>query len=294
LQGEIEMAHDTVFPNLDGFEPTRQTLQLYSRVITAVPRAHGEFHPKWWHVSLEVQPEGLITDAVVLPEGGSLWFKMDLVNHEILLLVEGNVVTTFPLSAARSVTSLAQDVFTVVSRFGLPESYDWSKFENDEPRVYDPDQVQSFLTALVHADRIFKAHRAHLSGDIGPVQLWPHGFDLAFEWFGTRVEVYEEHGERQEYPSQLNLGFFPGSPDGEPYFYSNPWPFEADFLLDQPLPKGATWHTEGWQGAFLPYAELVGDPNAAERLRDFAWRVYEISAPTLRADWATVSGKDAS
>ena len=96
--------------------------------------------------------------------------------------------------------------------------------------------------------------------------------------------MYEEHGERQELPSQLNLGFFPGSPGVAAYFYSNPWPFEADVLLGQPLPEGAGWHTEGWQGTLLPYEALVSDPNARKRLLNYARRVFELTAPTLTAE----------
>jgi hypothetical protein len=236
-------------------------------------------------VSLKVQPDGLVTDEVALPGGGALRFKMDLVNHQIVLTVDGDTVNTFSMTEAKSSTALAKEIFAVLSGLGLEDAYDWSKFENDEPQEYDPIQVGRFLTALVNTDRIFKAHRASLSGDVGIVQLWPHGFDLAFEWFGTRVEVHEEHGERQEYPSQLNLGFVPGSPDGERYFYSNPWPFEAQVLLGSALPAGASWHDEGWQGTILPYEELVDDANAEERLLAYARRVFELSAPTLTAGW---------
>jgi hypothetical protein len=278
------MTSGTIFPSLEGFEPTRQTLQLYGRVISAVPRAHGQFHPKWWHVSLKVQPDGLITDEVTLPDGRALRLKMDLLNHEIVLTVDGTPVRTFSMTEGRSSTALAEDLLGAVAELGLMGEYDREKFENDEPREYDPAQVGNFLSALVNADRIFRQHRATLSGETGPVQLWPHGFDLAFEWFGTRVQVFEEHGQRQASPSQLNLGFFPGSPDIAPYFYSNPWPFEADALLGQPLPQGARWHTEGWQGTLLPYEALAGDPDAEERLLTYARRVFEFSAPTLTAE----------
>jgi hypothetical protein len=100
------------------------------------------------------------------------------------------------------------------------------------------------------------------------------------EWFGTRTVTYEEHGQLQESPSQLNLGFYPGQPI---YFYSNPFPFAGEQLLDKELPAGARWHTEGWQGTMLPYSELLDDDNAETRLRHFARRVYELALPTLLA-----------
>ena len=49
------------------------------------------------------------------------------------------------------------------------------------------------------------------------------------------------------------------------YFYANPWPFDADKLVKQTLPGGARWHQEGWQGTMLPYADVVGDPEAEDR-----------------------------
>lgn len=284
------MSTEVVFPSLEGFEPTRQTLQLYSRVISAVPRAHGKFHPQWWHVSLRVQPDGLITEEVALADGRALRLKMDLVGHVIVLTVDGEAFHTLSMLGGTSSTSMANEVLDAVAGLGLEGEVERDKFENDALRDYDPDQVAIFLTALVNADRIFREHRASLSGEMGPVQLWPHGFDLAFEWFGTQVQVYEEEGKQKEYRSQLNLGFFPGSPGVEPYFYSNPWPFEAEALLGQQLTEGASWHTEGWQGAILPYAALVGDKDAAERLRTFARRVHMLASPTLSADWAGGSG----
>jgi hypothetical protein len=277
------MEPKTVFPSLAGFEPTRQTLQLYSRAVSAVPRAHGKFNPKWWHVSLKVQPDGLITDPVALPDGGALRLKLDLVTHQIILIANGERLAAFGMAEGTSSSAMGDRVLGEVAKLGLRGEYDRARFENHDRREYDPERVGEFLKALVEAERILKQHRATLPGESGPVQLWPHGFDLAFEWFGTRVEVYEENGERHESPAQLNLGFFPGGPETAPYFYSNPWPFEGDDLLGKALPEGASWHTEGWQGTILPYEALEADPGAEQRLLAYAGRVFELSAPTLTA-----------
>ncbi len=83
-----------------------------------------------------------------------------------------------------------------------------------------------------------------------------------------------------EHPAQLNLGFYPG---GRPYFYSNPWPFEGGVLLEQELPHGAEWHTEGWQGTILYYDQLQDDPDAESKLLEYAAAVFELSLPTLSA-----------
>lgn len=278
------MSTATLFPSLDGFEPTRQTLQWYSRIVAVVPRAYAEPNPRWWHISLRVQPDGLVSTTIPLPGGGSFYLKLDLEQHNILLLRDQQVLHSFSMILGISSTALGDQILGTLAQWGLKGEYARETFENDEPRTYDEAQVDAFRTALVNADRIFKQHRATLDGERGPVQLWPHGFDLAFEWFGSRVETYEEHGEVREYPSQLNLGFYPGDPSNDAYFYSNPWPFESAVLLGKPLPIGARWHTEGWQGTVLPYAELVDNADAEQRLREYARIVYELASPTLLAE----------
>lgn len=275
------MSDKTLFPALNDWQTTRETLHLYSHAVSVVPRAHAEFHPKWWHISLKVQPDGLVTEKISLPDGGQFWLKMDLGQHQVLLFTNQGVAREFSMTEGLTSTEFGDQILDAVADLGLTAEYAREKFENDEPRQYDPAAAERFLTALVNADRIFKEHRATLGGDSGPVQLWPHGFDLSFEWHGTRVETYEHDGEVEEYPSQLNLGFYPGGTAEAQYFYSNPWPFEADELLDRPLPEGATWHTEGWQGTILPYVELVDDSEAETRLHEYARAVFEISSPTL-------------
>jgi hypothetical protein len=185
------------------------------------------------------------------------------------------------MQAGTTGTAFGDRLIRALADWGLEGAYAREKFEDAGERAYDPAHAENFFTAAVNAANIFEKHRATLSGKTSPVQIWPHGFDLAFEWFGTRQVPHEEGGETSMLPSQLNLGFYPGEP--EPYFYSNPWPFEAEALVDQQLPSGARWHTESWQGTYLPYSQLAGNPNARADLLAFAKRVYEISAPTLSA-----------
>ena len=278
------MSTEIIFPSLTGWEPTRDTLHFYSRAVGVVPRAHAAFHPKWWHISLKVQPDGLTTDEMPLPDGGTFLLKLDLKQHKVFVVAKGEVVSEVRVTDGLTGAEFGEQILDAVANLGLTGDYAREKFESDEPRQYDPAVAEKFLTTLVNTDRIFKQHRHSLSGEVGQVQLWPHHFDLSVEWFGTRVVEYDEGGEVQQYPAQLNLGLSPGdSGHPEPYFYSNPWPFEADKLLDKPLPAGACWFTEGWEGSILPYAELAGDSNAEARLLEYAQAVYEIAAPTLLA-----------
>ena len=270
------------FPTLDGFGPTRQTLQRYARALSGVARVHGVAHPNWWHISLRVTPSGLQGDNIPLPGGGILAGRLDLLSHRLVVWTSGGREWALPLDAGLSGTAMGEKVIAAVAEAGLYGDYDRQKFASDAPGVYDADAVGRFFAALVKADRSLKKHRARLTGNTGPAHFWPHGFDLSMEWYGTRVERTEENGQTKEMPAQLNLGFYPGEDDASSYFYSNPWPFDSDALLDKPLPEGASWHTEGWQGAILPYTGLRGNDTAEERVLAFAAAVYDVAAPLLK------------
>lgn len=262
------------------FEPTRATLHQYAHAIGVVPRAHAEPHEKWWHVSLSITSRGLETESMSLPDGGSFNLRMDLATHEVVLSVDGEDRDRVDMAAGLTGSEMGEAVIAAVAGLGLEGQYDRAKFESDEEREYDKAAASAFLGIINVMHGVFAKHRDRIGDRVSPVQLWPHGFDMAFEWFGTRVEEYEEHGEMQKYPSQCNFGFYPG---GRPYLYANPWPFEGDVLLDVDLPGGAEWHTEGWQGSMLHYDQLVGDENAEQRILDFFGTVFDHAAPTLTA-----------
>ncbi len=256
----------------EDWEDTRATLHAYALAVSALPRALVPPDPRWWHTSLEVTPEGLITDPIDLPDGGTFSIRMDLREHEIVLQTSGGDREAWPMDAGLTASELGDELIKTAADLGRDGDYDRDRFESDEPRSYDPAAATAFYEVLEAVAAVFAEHRASLDGEVGPVQMWPHGFDLAFEWFGTRVEG--------EHAAQINLGFYPA---GEPYFYSNPWPFDVDELIENSLPAGCEWYVEDWQGTRLLFAEIEDDPSATERILEFARRVFEIAQPTLTA-----------
>jgi hypothetical protein len=275
------MAEPAFLPELpDDFEKTRATLHAYARSVGAIPRAYADAHPKWWHVALDVVDRGLKTDPVPLPEGGTLQLLIDLISHEVVLTTSSAGEHRISMAAGLTGTEMAERLIGIAATYGLEGEYHREKFENDEARQYDPAAAAVFFGVLRNVRAVFEKHRSGLDGEVSPVHVWPHGFDLAFDWFGTRVEEYEENGETAQHQAQLNLGFYPGE---RAYFYSNPWPFEADVLLGRPLPHGAQWHTDGWEGTILYYDRLQGDPEAETKLQEYAAAVFDLAAPTLMA-----------
>ena len=270
---------NTFFAPLDEqWEPTRATLHAYAKGVGAIARAHAVPHPKWWHISLKVRPNGLVTDNLPVPSGGSVALRMDLVGDSVVIESSDGTASSVPMTDGLTGTEFADALIAAVANCGLEGDYLREKFVDETPREYDPQVATALMGVFVNANTVLERRRATLGDSVGPVQAWPHGFDLAFEWYGTRMEQYEEGGEVQAHPAQLNFGLYPA---GRAYFYSNPWPFEGEALLGVELPHGAEWQTEGWKGSVLYYDQVAADPAAETKVLEYAAAVMSAALPTL-------------
>ena len=207
------MSAPTFLPELPaGWEETRSTLHAYALSVGAIPRAYADAHPKWWHVSLDLVETGLETDPVPLADKESLKLRMDLTSHEIVVTTTGGDKHTVSMTAGLTATELAERLMGIASSYGLRAEYYRDKFENDDARAYDPSIAETFYAVMSDVAAAFEEHRATLSRDVSPIQVWPHGFDLAFEWYGTRVETHEENGEVRSHTIPTQPRFLPGGP----------------------------------------------------------------------------------
>jgi hypothetical protein len=270
-------------PSLKGWEETRDTLSGYAKAIGAIPWVLAEPHPKWWHISLKIINDGLQTDEMKVPssKGETFNIRLDFEEHAVIIKTSTARVEKIRLRDGASNQEFSNKLLDKLKALGIKGDFDPSKFEGTSATEYDPAHARAYQQALSLAGHVLQTHKEKLSGETGPVQLWPHHFDLAFEWFGTRTVPFEEEGKTVEYPSQINFGFSPGdSGHPTPYFYSNPWPFEKS-LETLPLPKGASWNTEGWEGSLLSYETLVTAPNPAELLLDYYETVFAAASELL-------------
>lgn len=261
------------------WQPTRDTLQMYARVLSVVRRALTPPEKHWAHVSLRVGETGLQTPPIA---AGDLEFKMtlDLVAHQIVVKKELGEEWRGDLRG-QSVSQFWRDIRSVLEGWGIGEKIQSIQFEDNSPREYDRAAAERYRRAVTEIDARLKQFKRELTGEISPVQLWSHHFDLAMLWFSGRRAPDADPNDEENGDEQMNFGFSTGD-EGTPnaYFYATAYPFPKA-LVETRLPGAGIWHTEGWYGGLLMYEALVGAKDAGEELLNFFRTVQRAGAELM-------------
>lgn len=229
----------------DDWDATRTTLQVYSHALAAFPRAAGIPDDRWTHVAMKILPNGLQTAPTPLGDGSSLVATIDLVSHEIVIQA-GDDTERIDLVAGPAPTDIGEAVLALAARHGSAIDADRERFADSDTRTYAPDHAEAFLSTAVFVAGAFSEMNESVPGEVTGPHLWPHGFDIATEWFSpVRVPYGDSNAS-----AQIAVGWYPA---GDGYFYANPWPFQETWG-ETPVLEGTTWHLEDWQGAVLDSA----------------------------------------
>lgn len=264
-------------PLRSSWAPTFGALQSYARAAVAVPRANGEPRPHWGHAGFELTDDELVSTSVALPDGSSLSVRFDLARAAIHLERGGTAEESFSMVSGPTPTEVGDRIVEIAAAHGVDVDVDRARYAVDPAAGVDQDAAFGLREALLAAASIFRGHAAALPGEVGKLHFWAHHFDLSVEWYGTREVEFDEDGEM--YPTQINLGLYV---QDRPYFYSNPWPFDRS-LMDTALPHSAAWTVDEFEGSILYYDQIADDPDANDKIADYARAVWDAASPGLMA-----------
>ncbi len=263
---------------LADWQPTRDTVHGYAQVLGAV---RGESSPRQkysGHRSLLVAALGLSTTPI--PSGPQTFeLLLDLAGHRLAISTSHGRVWEHRLRG-QSQAAFLDEVTGALAALGISANLDPNQFGKAAAGVYDVAAVERFWEALSQIDQVMKRFKGELRDETSPVQLWPHHMDLTTLWFSGRRVPGHENDKPPIADEQMNFGFSTGDAGiREPYFYITAYPLPAGLAATPPA-AGAQWHTEGWQGAVMLYSNLVGAPDAEERLLAFL-RTYQQAGMVL-------------
>lgn len=264
---------------LEDWQPTRDTIHLYAKVIGDVRRALAPRQKHWGHLSLRVTATGITTRPIA---AGALIFELqlDFTSHKLVLATQRGEQWQLPLHGQPS-SALCDQTLAALALVNIKPELDRSLF-NREQAAYDQNAVERFWLALSRIDGVFKRFKAGLREETSPVELWPHHFDLAMLWFSGRRVPGQDPANEDYADEQMNFGFVTG--DGsiaQPYFYATAYPLPGD-LPTTAWPPDVYWHSQGWNGAVMPYAALLHAEDPDEKLHGFLGCAQQAGSRLMR------------
>lgn len=281
---------DAPFPplSLSAWQPTRDTLQVYARLLSLVRRSLTPPRRHWQHASLSVLPDGLTTTPIPLPNARGQTFQMILGlgprqgGHCLHIGSSREEHWEMPLDG-QSPRHYCDGVLAFLANMGIYPAVDQALFAGTTPGTYDLPAVERFVRALDVVERVLAQLKAELPGETSPIQFWTHHFDLAFSWYSGRRVPGVDPADEEQADEQMTFGFSTGdegTPD--PYFYATayPWP---DGLEWTALPAGGAWHMAGWRGAQLMHDTLHRAGQSGETLLEFLRAAYRAGRDALRS-----------
>jgi len=251
-----------MFPRLvlADWRETRDALHAYARLIGGVRRGMTPPAKHWWHITLSVSARGLTTTPIPA-EGMSFELVLNPMQGQVELATsEGGEVNI--AVHGQSQQSLHDAVVSSLEDLGVRCSVSVELAEADYG--YDSDSAARYWRALSQIDAIYKEFKGTLREETGPVQIFPHHFDVSLNWFSGRLIPDADPADAENSDEQMNFGFVTGDDSiSEAYFYATAFP-QPEKLTEARLPDVAFWQTEGFTGAILMYQQLVDshDPRA--------------------------------
>lgn len=280
------------------WQPTRDTLQLWTQVVGKVRLANTPPVNHWWHTTLYVNARGLTTSLIPYADGRGFEMEFDFSSHVLRISVTDGSERVIALEP-KSVSAFYEEVMGKLDELRLttriwPVPVEIERaipFADDHDHAaYDADQARRFWQTLVQLDRVFKEFRGRFTGKSSPVHFFWGGFDLAATRFSGRSAPRYSHAVpncgpqvmEEAYSHEVSsAGYWPG-PSGEGVLYSYAYP-EPDGFRDWPVgPTGASYNDE--LGEFvLPYEVARTAPDPDTTVLQFLNSSYEAAAE--RANW---------
>ena len=287
----------SAWPNLPyvAWKDTYATLHLWTQIVGKIRLAQTPWLNHSWHVVLYVSPRGLTTSSI--PYGFEL--KLDFLNHALVATADDGSIRKVGLYP-RSVADLYAEVIQSLEELGIEvrihdmpnELPDPIRFNEDNTHAsYDRDFAERHWRILAEVERVLFKFRTSFLGKCSPVHFFWGSFDLAVTRFSGRraplhpggVPYLPDRVTREAYSHEVSsAGWWPGSGDVGPSFYSYMYPEPAGYRNASLGPVPGAYHQ--LLGDFLlPYDEVARTDDPDATLLAFLEATY--ATGSRLADW---------
>jgi len=249
-----------ILPQIDyyNFAKTRDTIQLYAQLLSAIKGKLVPHQKNWEEYSLKIYAKGFTTGPIpIKTDDGveALDLNINLIEHKLKIFYkssrdeitfENKTISEFTIELLKKLTSYGIEL----------EKPDEKFFETDE-LTYDKNEIENLWDLFRQVYFLFLNLRGSTLMETSNINFWPHHFDLAILIFSGKLIEGQDTLNWDYSREQMNFGLSSGDAGiAQPYFYVTAYPFDEE-LLKMELPEFAEWHTEGWNGLVIKMNKLI-------------------------------------
>ncbi len=260
---------DIIIPKIkyNIFTPTRDTLQKYAQLISAIKGKLVPHQKNWEEYSLKVYAKGFTTTPIpIQTKNGieALDLNLNLIEHKLKIFYKAN---RDEISLEQTtIAQFTKRLLEILNSYEIEIDKLDDKFFTEEKIIYEKDEITKLWSLFRQVYFIFLEFRGSTLFETSNINFWPHHFDLALLLFSGKLVDGQEITNWDYSREQMNIGLSSGD-EGiqQPYFYVTAYPFNKT-LMDLDIPEFAEWHTEGWNGLVIKLDKLVNQQDTKSEL----------------------------
>jgi hypothetical protein len=289
---------------LGEWQPTYETLHMWTQIVGKTRLALAPLQNQWWEVTLYPTWNGLTTGPMPC-DHRTVEVTFDFLQHVLDLNASDGRRQTLRLTA-RSVRDFYADYLEALRALDVhvrihpvPVEIETAIpfAEDDVHAAYDPDAAQRHWRILLQARRVFEVFRSRFVGKASPVHFFWGSFDLATTRFSGRPAPRHPGGVPncpnyvmvEAYAQECaSAGFWPGGGImGQPAFYAYAYPEPNGYAQARVEPAAAYYHPDLHEFV-LPYEAVREAADPDQDLLAFLQTTYEAAADLGRWDRAAL------
>lgn len=261
------------------FSKTRDTIQLYVQLISAIKGNLVPHQKNWEEYSLKIYAKGFTSTSIPIETNTGIE-ALDL----NINLIEQKFETFFKEKRdevsleTNTIIDFTQKLLNILDSYEIEIAKPEEKFFAKNELSYNKKEISVLWNLFRQVYFLMLKLRSSTLNETSNINFWPHHFDLALLVFSGQLIDGQDSNNWDYSREQMNFGLSSGdSGISEPYFYVTAYPFD-DTLLRIKLPEFAVWHTEGWNGLVIKLGQL-------ESNKDLFHSLFELFSEILNKNY---------
>ncbi|MCF8242539.1 MAG: DUF5996 family protein [Melioribacteraceae bacterium] len=239
------------------FSKTRNTIQLYAQLLSAVKGKYIPHQKNWEEFSLKTYAKGFTTGPIPIESDNgieALDLNINLIEHKLKLFF-GDKRDEIDLHQT-NIKSFTEKVLEKISSYGLEDFEPGEKFFAEDELIYDEEEVNKIWNTFRQIYFLLFQLRGSTLFETSNINFWAHHSDMALLIFSGKIIEGKDPEDWDNSREQMNFGFSSGDEGvGQPYFYITAYPFDEK-LFEIELPEFARRQKEGWKGVVVEFDQL--------------------------------------